>query len=468
MAGTYTTGRKGLVSKSKIPTTFVVGSGASSSSWYLPANRDLDVTTGQMGNLSPGSAWLTSPRDTVTSWRSGGKWDSVNPDRSRYVPDLLEISRNDQADRGHEFNSVKQQIISFDTGKQLYSYWTRGSSNITYSGEVAFRGYYNGYAPAGSPYFNDGAFAYPVVPDVSLVYGTKAIAKSNPTAPNASLMTALIELRDGLPKFPGVAIGKSVNKKELLRAGSDEFLNYVFGITPTVKDMKDFLKSIVNLNKIVSQYNRDADKLVRRRFVFPTVVSNGQVSKPNYGTTKVVWFPGTNVSNYYPSTTGRGDFDVLWSKSDKIWFSGAFRYHLPVDDNVFSNMDRLSATMNKLFGSNLDAASIWAALPWSWLVDWFVDVGDIIRNGTAMSQYQGLMQYGYLMCDSTYHYTYTVRDIHFPGGYSTDLSTSLMTKRKQRRKATPFGFGLNPNTFSDQQWAILGALGLSKGPKSLW
>jgi len=47
------------------------------------------------------------------------------------------------------------------------------------------------------------------------------------------------------------------------------------------------------------------------------------------------------------------------------------------------------------------------------------------------------------------------------------ISTSFRTTRKQRFRANPYGFARNPNSFSGKQWAILGALGLTKAPRRL-
>ncbi len=476
MAGIFKDQRHGLISKANRSTTWTDIFLNKPSTLFLPSGRPLDSVTGAVttgSNIGSLGVTIPVPMASVTSYRSGPKYDSRIPEDPRsYRADLIEKSKTGTiaTDRGHEFDSVKQQLISFDTNKEFHASWGGSSEQYVYSGEVAFRGLYNGTITNGPllPYFNGGGtFVFPTVPDVSLTYGTKLIAQANPTKANASLMTGLLELRDGIPKFPGLSLGHVLNKKELARAGSDEFLNYVFGIVPTVGDIKKILKSIVDFNKIINQYSKDADKIVRRRKALPPLVSTNIV-RADVSQNKVVWFPVSTISNSSPPMGSVSNLEISDSKFDRIWFSGAFRYHLPIGDSAFANMDRLANLANKLLGSNLDPHSLWSALPWSWLVDWFVDVGDIIQNGTQISQYGGVMQYGYLMCESTYNRTYTINNLQLPGGYKTDLTTSLMTKRKQRRKATPYGFGLNPGTFSDQQWAILGALGISKGPKSLW
>jgi len=39
--------------------------------------------------------------------------------------------------------------------------------------------------------------------------------------------------------------------------------------------------------------------------------------------------------------------------------------------------------------------------------------------------------------------------------------------KKERAKATPYGFGVDPATFSEWQWSILAALGLTLGPHKM-
>ena len=36
--------------------------------------------------------------------------------------------------------------------------------------------------------------------------------------------------------------------------------------------------------------------------------------------------------------------------------------------------------MKAVFGGTIDPATVWSALPWSWLIDWFSDVGDFLYS----------------------------------------------------------------------------------------
>jgi hypothetical protein len=263
----------------------------------------------------------------------------------------------------------------------------------------------------------------------------------------------------------------------------------MFGWVPTLGDLKSIAGAMVNAPKIINQYMRDSDKIVRRKFRFPTETSS------KYGNTDLsylgkkvgvmlaqpdVWNNSWNIGR----ELGQGlDFDLVGARSisateqrtDKIWFSGAFRYHLAADSDILSRIDRTSQIAHKWLGAGgVDLNTFWQLMPWSWFIDWFVDVGDIIDNANSALLNGQVLQYGYLMRETTVKRAYTTDSaMIYRGSDATQdrqigfASTTYVSQRKQRVKATPYGFGLNPDTFSAQQWAILGALGLSKGPRKL-
>jgi hypothetical protein len=128
---------------------------------------------------------------------------------------------------------------------------------------------------------------------------------------------------------------------------------------------------------------------------------------------------------------------------------------------------------NALLGTRLDPEVVYNLVPWTWLLDWFVNFGDVVANASAISSDNLVMQYGYLMRTTSVR-----KELTWPQGLwgrrptgqlasswkqflpTYSQTTSLVTK--QRGKASPFGFGLNPSDFSPDQLAILAALGLSR------
>lgn len=422
-------------------------------------------------------------RDSVYSYRTNRSSSGILNSGKLLsdVPIIESLDNQVKPDTGHEFDSVKHTMVPWNRWRTYsfdYDVVTGNAGRMHYSGPIAHFGFLTsaGYLGMASQRNVDGASVFgPSIPDLAPSWGTKAIAKTQPTKSNASIATALIELRDGLPNMPGKALKNARGFTDLTKVGPDEFLNYVFGLVPALSDIRSLAVSIVNQKKILDQFQRDNDKVVRRRYGFPV-----QATQQTW-TEQVVnaqWniLPGLGFN----SATSRFDTEGLLqgqshtahrtlSKRDRIWFSGAFRYHLASTDSQWGRIERTSQLMAKLLGARLDAQSLWAAMPWSWLVDWFADVGDIIGNATHSILDGQLLQYGYVMCESTQNSTFTSDNLQFKNGLVMDnLTTAFVTQRKQRVKATPYGFGLNSDSFSAQQWAILGALGMTKSPKSLF
>lgn len=117
---------------------------------------------------------------------------------------------------------------------------------------------------------------------------------------------------------------------------------------------------------------------------------------------------------------------------------------------------------HKLLGLRLDPELLWNLAPWTWLIDWFGNLGDVVTNG---SQYlfDGLvMKYGYVMEHYKEVSIFDTTPIRFINGTSASPQATFLRETKRRLGATPFGFGLDIATLSEWQWSILAALGMSR------
>jgi hypothetical protein len=147
----------------------------------------------------------------------------------------------------------------------------------------------------------------------------------------------------------------------------------------------------------------------------------------------------------------------------KQWFSGGFTYWFPMGSDLRSSLARYAIEARKLLGLSLTPDSIWSVSPWSWAVDWFSDTNEFLTNWSNWAIDGQALAYGYVMEHSIARNTYTFSG---PTGYYPSFvrpfDVSLVIETKQRRQATPFGFGLDWNGFSSVQTAIIAALGLSR------
>jgi len=108
-------------------------------------------------------------------------------------------------------------------------------------------------------------------------------------------------------------------------------------------------------------------------------------------------------------------------------------------------------------------------MPWSWLLDWVANIGDVLRNFTMFGPDGLVMHYGYMMSTQKRWTEVTIDQAVLANGEPiAPCWQRFGTELKLRRKASPYGFGIDPAiAFSTRQWAILAALGMTRSPRSL-
>jgi hypothetical protein len=277
-------------------------------------------------------------------------------------------------------------------------------------------------------------------------FGTTAIARSAPTNPAFSLSTSLGELvGEGIPAIVGSSLLKE--RVKAARSAGSEYLGVEFGWRPLLRDLQSFAKTVKESERILHQYRKDSGMKIRR----------GYDGKADTGTKL---YQGNNIkviSNATLSATGT----VTENWYEKQWFRGAFKYHIPVSDTVLGKFREWSSMSNHLLGWKVTPETVWNLAPWSWAADWFANTGDVMANISNLGTDGLVLQYGYSMATRR-------REALIAGttyaryGQSAYMTRKIMEEWKQRRPATPYGFGVNLQTLSPKQIAIMAALGLSK------
>jgi len=358
---------------------------------------------------------------------------------------------------------------NFETRDYMYS---ENGSNIARLNSTVIGGRKSFDLIAGNPVPNKWGMAYngpllatsknsfPVIDTPSNTaldaWGTTAISRTIPTSSDASLAQFLGELKEGLPSLIGSSLWKT-KFKDFRETGS-EYLNVQFGWKPLISDVRKFATAVANADSILAQLERDSGKNVRRRYTFPSEKSvTSSVAFPHY----------PNEGNLTIYLTDPGSLSTTTHRKVDKWFSGCYTYYL--SDKT---RDRVAATAQKarlLLGLELTPELLWELAPWSWLVDYFANVGDVMSNISRFSNDGLVLRHGYIMYRETVRKEYTWTGNVSIGNKMTPvtLTQTFETTLKVRRKATPYGFGFNLGSLSDSQWAILAALGISRAPKSL-
>jgi hypothetical protein len=295
------------------------------------------------------------------------------------------------------------------------------------------------------------------------VLGTKAIAGCSPSNPTTDLSVAAGELiKEGIPKLIGSSIGalRNMSGRKRRKYLASEYLNYQFGWKPLVDSIMETSMTIVNADKIISSYERDSGRLVRRSYDFPEETTT---SISDIAVNVSPWTYGASGAIIDWPTLNQGKVVLKQTTSTRRWFRGAFSYYVPPPDGKRNSMARQVILARKTLGLSLTPDVVWNLSPWSWMFDWFFNAGDVLKNWSAWAIDNQVLMYGYLMEHKVQenHYTF----IGERTGYVQDQQPPTMIFRsesKYRRKATPYGFGLNWDGFSPRQWAILSALGITR------
>lgn len=290
--------------------------------------------------------------------------------------------------------------------------------------------------------------------------GTTVIANVLPTNPVSGLFVGLGELkRDGIPSLFGVQSWK--NRTNIARGAGSEFLNHQFGWVPLVNEIKRFTHAVTNSDELIAQYARNSGRKIKRSVALP--IDQSVTVSQGTGRSTVPLLGAIYDGGSYK------DYTQTVIKSKRRWFKAAFSYYLPPFKPNGDNTRRNEQLANYLYGTRPTPEGLWDLTPWTWAADWVGNFGDVLHNIGAFHQDGLVMLYGYVMEEGIHSITYVHDDVRFKTypGVKHGVSATVRTVVKQRRGATPYGFGLNPGSFTSRQWAILVALGLSRNGSTI-
>lgn len=297
----------------------------------------------------------------------------------------------------------------------------------------------------------------PTLPNLSdkevRAYGTTAIARTEPTQSEYSLATMLGEFATGgLPSAIGSSLFRERAKESRARyaasKGGSEYLNAEFGWLPLMRDVEAFLDGVRKTDQIISQYKRDSGRIVRRRMVMErhTDYGNSGIIPLNVVPNPRGWFSGSGF--------------ITRKREREIWFSGAYQYYVP-DQDSFSKLSEYALIARRVHGLELTPEVVWNLAPWSWALDWFGNVGDVMHNASAIGRDGLVVKYGYIM-SRTVDTTRILGTIKGPNGFTAPSVTKVTKKNQVRHESGPYGFDVDWSMLSAKQLAIVTALGFSK------
>lgn len=293
--------------------------------------------------------------------------------------------------------------------------------------------------------------------------GTEFIRSTRPTKSASNLGQLLSELVQQLPAIPFSTVDSRIRDvRSGLKTVGGEYLNARFGWEPMVSDVLKICKAVVYSRDILAQYQKDAGKVVRRKRANPWEKVTDEEGKRDVALNMKYVFPyGT-----FTSDSLRWEGNYSWEKYEKYSFSGAFTYFITDDSSFLGKMEAFAEKADHLLGIKPDLELLWELAPWSWMVDWFSNIGDIIAICSEIANDSLVLRYAYLMRHTRVTYELTSRGpTSIYSGYVGDLTAEYTFVRKERIRANPYGFETQLENLTDYQWAILAALGFSRAPQ---
>lgn len=283
----------------------------------------------------------------------------------------------------------------------------------------------------------------------------KGLALSNPNTPDVDIPLFAIELKD-LPQMLkekgttvarrlGKAAGKSQPLADLPTAIARNYVEYSFAIAPLVSDLRkmlEFQKRVDRKINILKNLDRPGG-----------TSQSGTVYSSQIPGSESAWLPATTLyqEQRYLKYTPR--------VNRRSWVSTRWKSKVPLPQTA---QDQRSLAIRLAYGLDISFSTMWQAMPWSWLFDWFSNAGDfydINRNTVPVTHSRTCLMKS---VDVSRQLTGTTWD-----NPANTLSVKFPAYSQSRRERVLLGNGLPNFEFgvpfiNGHQMAILSSLSVLK------
>lgn len=287
-------------------------------------------------------------------------------------------------------------------------------------------------------------------------YGNRFISEVAPTAPSASLANFLGEIsRDGLPSVISSVYANGRHITGQAKALGNDFLNVEFGWKPFMSDLASLMSAVTNSTRIINQYVKDSGKKNRREATLAMDPVVGDLApRSGYAVGIASQDGGDYAANAYTSAC-----KIQQTLNTTYRFVGSFTYALPGGSTLLEKAAYFGSLAQKVLGAGMTPEAIWNLAPWTWLVDWWLDVGSAVSAAQRLQTDNLVVRYGYIMKHTTDRRIFTLTGGSYKGWSFPNLAMSLTYETKERWHSTPFGFAVNPATvFNANRAAIVASL----------
>lgn len=189
-------------------------------------------------------------------------------------------------------------------------------------------------------------------------YVTKLLARTNPFAYTVSVPIMIFELVEAASLL-------ALSRANFLTLGGSAYLNYEFGISPFMEDIKALYKITSAIEKKIIDLNR--------------LIKKGGLRTKAYLGSKSYTDPNQTIFSGWSGYSKGFDYSIQVTSTSKVW--GTCRWRLKRQETI--DVAKLTSVNNAiricLDLRTPDFSTIWEMIPFSWLVDYFLNVGDTLQ-----------------------------------------------------------------------------------------
>jgi hypothetical protein len=279
-------------------------------------------------------------------------------------------------------------------------------------------------------------------------FGATAYNKMKPTKPTFEAGNAIWEFREVPAQL------RQRLSKDGLKNIADYWLALQFGWKPLLNDIRHMLQFQQKAQKKIAWLLRRNGKPTSAACQLVDDTSDPVMTENIYGSSQ----PGF-VNQFYLETPTWRRIETV---SDKIWARARFRFWLPPGP---ADINHNPEMLRRLYGLYCSPQFCWNALPWTWLIDWFSNAGDVLENLDVGVADRLAADWFYVMREKAWDISHTNNlKLQHVDGTPVPVSVTSHAKSviKTRLKGDPFGFATPSNSLSGMQLSILGSLGLSR------
>jgi hypothetical protein len=298
------------------------------------------------------------------------------------------------------------------------------------------------------------------------IEATSLMRNMRPSKPEFELARFVGELRDVK------RLGANPLSNNSIFGGA--FLNYEFGIIPTIRDIQTAAEAVVKSDGILRDFAKHATEIVHRSRTLTLDTDFYEGSTTLIGGHQTVVVNGVQIKadcagKYSSGGVGLKVRTTLDRKRVLRAFAD-FEFYIGDPSGFLGRIDSYLDKAQKLLGSGASASTIWELTPWTWMSDWFFDIGGLLSYQQDVADNGLVARRSGFLIEDTYHSLGHFSSSDWHSWYpemciitSTQPAVSI-TKKQWRWPGSPYSMSVNWD-LDNFQWAIIEALGLSRARK---